>query len=562
MYKANKKHLQPLLISNVNDLPEKHRKRLDQSWAGVFYEEFFCRLKEEGFAVLYSEISSRPNIAVNVLVGLETMKAGFGWSDEELYDHFVFDIQVRYALGYRDLKEGSFELRTLYNFRRRLSEYNQTHGVNLMEQAFDDITKQQLVALEVKTNIQRMDSTQIASNMMVMSRLQLLVEGLQRVWRALNEAEQEACQEWVGVYVKSGSGQIVYRVKDREAAVKQTGQVGKVIHRLLRETKAAYEDTPAYQVLERLFREHFNLTEGEIQTKPNDQIGSGGLQSVDDLEATYRRKGSKVYKGYVANLTQTCVEENPVQLITKVQVAPNNVEDTTLLAEAVPDLKERTGVKIIHVDGTYGSIATDEIMNEHQVEMIQSAIKGNAPTADKFSLSDFDFTTTEKGKPITITCPNGQEVKVEPGRTTAYIARFDSKVCETCPMLNRCRAKPMKRDPSFKLYFKQREVNSARRRRRSEISRQSGKNPRAAIEAAVRSVKHPFRAGKLPVRGLFRVSCMIISSAAVSNLRAIWRFQKENYGNELSFSTDHEFIFSLFPRIFRSFSVRVSCFSC
>ena len=28
MYKANKKHLQPLLISNVNDLPEKHRQRL------------------------------------------------------------------------------------------------------------------------------------------------------------------------------------------------------------------------------------------------------------------------------------------------------------------------------------------------------------------------------------------------------------------------------------------------------------------------------------------------------------------------------------------------------
>ena len=53
MYKANKKHLQQLLISNVNDLPEKHRKRLEQSWAGVFYKEFFCRLKEEGFAVLY-----------------------------------------------------------------------------------------------------------------------------------------------------------------------------------------------------------------------------------------------------------------------------------------------------------------------------------------------------------------------------------------------------------------------------------------------------------------------------------------------------------------------------
>jgi hypothetical protein len=33
MYKPNKRHLQPLLISNVNDLPEKKRKRLANSWA-------------------------------------------------------------------------------------------------------------------------------------------------------------------------------------------------------------------------------------------------------------------------------------------------------------------------------------------------------------------------------------------------------------------------------------------------------------------------------------------------------------------------------------------------
>ena len=71
MYKPNTKHLQPLLISNVNDLPEKHRQRLESSWAGVFYREYFCRLKEEPFSVLYVDTPSRPNIAVNVMVGLE-----------------------------------------------------------------------------------------------------------------------------------------------------------------------------------------------------------------------------------------------------------------------------------------------------------------------------------------------------------------------------------------------------------------------------------------------------------------------------------------------------------
>ena len=78
MFQKNEQTNQIYLISNANDLPKKHRKRLENSWAGVFYKEFFCRLKEEPFSVLYADIPSRPNIPVNVLVGLEYLKAGFG----------------------------------------------------------------------------------------------------------------------------------------------------------------------------------------------------------------------------------------------------------------------------------------------------------------------------------------------------------------------------------------------------------------------------------------------------------------------------------------------------
>jgi hypothetical protein len=94
MYKANKRHLQPLLISTVNDLPEKQRRRLEQSWAGVFYRETFCRINEDLFKPLYADIPSRPNTPVNQLVGLDLIKEQFGWSDEELYEHFLFDLQV------------------------------------------------------------------------------------------------------------------------------------------------------------------------------------------------------------------------------------------------------------------------------------------------------------------------------------------------------------------------------------------------------------------------------------------------------------------------------------
>ena len=132
MFRKNTKHQQPALISAASDLPEKQRKRLENSWAGTFYKGFFCRIDESAFAGMYSEINSRPNVPVNVLVGLEALKAGFGWSDQELYEHFCYDLQVRYALGYDRLGDGDFEIRTLYYFRERLNRYNVKQSVNLL----------------------------------------------------------------------------------------------------------------------------------------------------------------------------------------------------------------------------------------------------------------------------------------------------------------------------------------------------------------------------------------------------------------------------------------------
>jgi hypothetical protein len=56
------------------------------------------------------------------------------------------------------------------------------------------------------------------------------------------------------------------------------------------------------------------------------------------------------------------------------------------------------------------------------------------------------------------------------------------------------------------------------------IHQQEGRNLRAAVEATVRQVKHPFPASKLPVRGRFRVTCMMIGSAMITNVHRIQRY--------------------------------------
>jgi len=532
MFKKNYQHMQIPLTSHVDELPEKLRKRLENSWGGVFYREFFTRLDEGTFEVLYANCPSRPNIPVNVLVGLEYLKAGNGWSDEEMYDAYCYDIQVRYALGYRQLGEGYFDLRTLYYFRERLSRYMQEKGINLLDKAFEQVTDEQITAYQLKTGKQRMDSTQIASNIRTMSRLQLLVEVLQRVYRMLTIEDQEQYYELFVPFIQGHAGQYVYHLKGQDTNA-HLQKIGEIMQHLLAELEPRYANEPVYQMAKRVFSEHYKVAEKVVKIKLDEELSADSLQSPDDLEATYRKKNNKKYKGYVANLTETCDPTNDLQLITKVQVAPNCVDDPTLMEEALPDLKERTELETLYTDGGYGSSDNDETLRDNLVMQIQTAIRGRAPSSEKLHLSDFEIKIAESGKPTQITCLQGQMVVVNlSSQKKGYVAHFEAEVCQTCPFLQKCSAQRGKRDLRFHLRFNQQQVNVSQRRRRSLAHLEEGRNLRAAVEATVRQVKHHFPASKLPVRGRFRMTCMVIGSAMTTNVRRIQRYLERKIGEE------------------------------
>jgi hypothetical protein len=526
MFKKNKRHIQPPLISEVTQLPERQYSRLEQSWAGVFYREVFSRLDESAFACLYSDLPSRPNVAVNVLVGLEFMKSGFGWSDEQLYDEFLYNVQVRYALGYHELGVGEFDLRSLYNFRLRLSQYMQKEGVNLLERAFEQITDEQLAKFQLKTGKQRMDSTHIASNIRQHGRLQLLIEVLQRVPRMLSEADQARYAELLQPFMQGHPGWYVYQMKLAEFP-EHIRRVGWVMQQLLAELKLNYAQCKEYQVLERVFGEHYHLEKSEVVPKAQKELRACSLQSPDDWEATIREMGHGLKQGYVANLTETCDPENPFQLITKIQVAPNNVDDTKLLLQALPNLAQRTDLDTLYTDGGFGSPEVDQAVIEQDIALFQTGIRGHKLSQEKLSLVDFRLYTDETGQPVQLTCPHGQTVVVQVGsQKKGYVARFAVPICESCPFqrAGRCPTRFRKRKQFYGLYFLPWKMMVSLRRQRNQVFQHSQHNPRAAIEATVRAVKHPFPKGKLPVRGRFRMYYMMIGSAAVNNVRQIQRY--------------------------------------
>lgn len=528
MFRRHTAHLQSNFLATVEQLSETRQQRLSDSWAGTFYREVFCRIDETLFADLYKDTPSRPNTPINQLVSLEILKSGYNWSDEELFDHLNFDLQVRYALGVRDLEAEICTPRTVYNFRRRVSHHMRTTGKNLFEAAFAQVTDEQCQALALDTQRQRMDSTQVGSQIRAYSRLRLLIEVLQRATRMLPPTDPTRNTATLAPYLQSKAGQYCYRVR-AGTYTQELAQVGRVIAHMLTLWAADYATQAAYQLLERVFHEHFTVADPqtplEIEVKPPRDLSAASLQAPDDSEATYRQKNGQDYHGYVANVTETCTPDNPVQLITHIQVAANNTDDQDLLVAAVPEIKNRMAFTDLDIDGGYIGPATTQIAREHQVTLHPTAIRGAKPQPDKIGLAQFTW-ACESGTPVQVTCPHAQTVTLHPGRTAGrYLAYFEAAICATCPHRDKCPTHQLKRRPGQVLRVTQRQIEVAALRHACAATALGPPYLRPAVEATVRSLKHPFGA-RLPVRGITRMTAMLCAAGFMVNLRRIWRYQQ------------------------------------
>ena len=293
------------------------------------------------------------------------------------------------------------------------------------------------------------------------------------------------------------------------------------MQRLVGELAEKYGQAAAYQVLVRVFDEHFIWTEEEQRPKTPAELSARSLQSPDDTEATFRRKQGESYRGYVGNVTETCDEDNELQLIVKVQTAPNAMDDGQLLVEAVPDLVERTDVERITTDGGYNGPGPDSVLTDHKIEHEQTAICGGKPLADGINLAHFSFNYTDKDILTTLICPREQTAPVKAGKQDDhFIVHFDANVCAACPLRQLCPATRTRGNQKPVPYFTQRDLLVAQKRQRIKQST-TRFNVRAAIEATVRCLVNPLPHDKAPVRGLFRVASYLLASAFMVNLRRI-----------------------------------------
>ena len=89
--------------------------------------------------------------------------------------------------------------------------------------------------------------------------------------------------------------------------------------------------------------------------------------------------------------------------MTDAEVYQNIASDQAILAERLPELKERTGVEEMITDAGFTGEVSEKVCKEQGVELIPTEIKGRRTSEEELSLRDFKFEGDE-----VISCPANQ----------------------------------------------------------------------------------------------------------------------------------------------------------
>lgn len=506
---------QPQLLSFETELNQKLRDALSNSKEKWFYHLIFSNIKEFNFRSLYSDQASRPNVPVNVLISALILKEQKGISYDELIEDITFDLRFKTALGLSTIDEMPFSRATLFNFQNRILAYEDKTGINLIEQVFDSLSAEQLKQLSIKADIQRTDSTLISSNIRKYSRVQLLIEVLIRLERILDESDIQHIGILLQDYLQTGSEKYIYGLKsgDLPRELEKLGQIYYAVHSRIHQN-LRYQGKKDFVNFMRVYQEQFVIINQQLTPKENEQLNSGMLQSPDDPDATYRQKKDQHCRGYALNAIETANPENPIQLITDIAIAANNVDDSKILNDRLNIVKEKTPeLKELHTDGGFGSEDNDAKMDDLGITQVTTAVRGRESEIEK-KIEKVD----ESPNVYTVECPE-QKVISTPTKQRHKV-RFDLSICKQCQLNGKCQIFKQK----GRYYFGHNDYLLNRRNHNINNIPKNRRKIRANVEATVKQFKVKTQGGKVKVRGIFKTNIFAYSLSIAINFGRIFKY--------------------------------------
>jgi hypothetical protein len=513
-------------------------KRLRRSWADTFRNKALPLIDEEKFAPMYCLDNGRPNVPVEVVLGVHILKEMFNLTDDEALEQLEFNLLWHHALRLSP-EDTHLCQKTLHNFRFRLMKHE---GGRL---AFQDITDRIIKALGIKPGRQRLDSTHILSNIAILTRLGLFCETIRMFLRALHWEHSNLFDEVpAGLrlrYLKEDDADTGYSDARSREGRRRLSVCARDLYRLVDSFRgSAASDLYEYSLLQRLLDEQCETVEEEERLKEDeDDVDEGGvpvvlkpakavsgdsLQTPHDEDVTYSgHKG----KGYEVQVAETCHEENEVEIITHVEVTPSSGSDANATIPVIEALAEREiQPEELVADTTYGSVENALDTEELGTELV-SPIGGKKPQkqaveeVDSPPLTSVDF-EIDAGYAKPSVCPAGQKSIAEYSEDDANIISitFDDNICDACPLFSRCPVKIYGGHPGATMKVDLAKRNLGKRRRAEESGEFALRySIRAGIEATNSELKRGHGLDRLRVRGSPRVALAVYLKALACNIK-------------------------------------------
>ena len=457
-------------------------------WHNIFYNQVVSRINEDLFSVLFSSGKGTPNASIRTLIGMMILKEGEGYSDQKLFENCRFNLLTRKAFGLVNIDDTIPSESTYYLLRKRIVDYHKTTGVDLFDKCFKEITGNQIIDFEVSGHSIRMDSKLIGSNIAFYSRYELIHSILLKYYKhifiyntnLLSEPNRTILEE----FINEKPSATVYR-SSRSQISNRLKLIGKLIYTILDTVNGSTDKH--YNMLKRVFKEQYNvLDDNKIGIKAGKEVSAKSIQSPHDTECDFRKKDNKKTKGYNHNITETCGEDNPVNLITNIHVERATFPDNEFTEAAIRDSQDILFDKIkdAHTDGAYNSEANQMFVKKEDINFYLTGFQG-APARYEFIKQDGKLsvidTHTDKEIPITLTRNGKYRITTEKGYR----------------------------------YFTDKHIESCKLRKQVEQLPTEIKNKRNNVEASIFQLAYHLRKDKTKYRGFFK-------NKIWATLRGLW----------------------------------------
>jgi hypothetical protein len=516
------KRNQKTILDHDVYLPNHKVEALEKTWAGPFRRQILPLIDEEKFRPFYCPHNGRPNVPVAIMTGLSILKEYHNLTDEQVLGSLEFDLRWQYAFDI-NLLESHICQKTFHNFRVLVTTNDKAKEI------FTETTDKIINQAGLSTEKQRLDSTHIISNMANLSRLQLFVRTIEGFLRQLQRKHPVLSKKLPSLYDKvylkrAGYFADVKSSRARRRLLKSAQHLFDLVDRFRGHQQISRMQS--YQLMVRLLEEQCEITEGgvpKVILKNPKDISSESLQNPSDPDATYGHKG----KGYKLSLTETCVKDNPFQVITDVQLDGAHGSDQKDVIPVIDRLKEMNHKpEELFADAGYGSGENILEAQQRGVQLSAPLTVGKPPDEEKMQLSDFE---TSSDYIQVKACIKGHAPrlcrKTKDGKMVEAI--FSGEHCTQCELLPLCLVKRRKKG-LYRLRYKPKDMAASQRRVEQQTTHFKERYKiRSGIEATISEADRLTGLKRVWTRGKDRVTMSVFIKALAINIKRYIQYEIE-----------------------------------